>query len=113
MKVRQSELINVHLALSMQKPDISQKAFWDVRFSEIDFDKHALYVMEKVFNYGTWKDQVAIMKFYGLQRIRKEIINAGYLRKPVISFLCAILQLQKKDFRCYNKMQLHPLPWNY
>ena len=97
----------------MQKPDISQKAFWDVRFSEIDFEKNALYVMEKVFNYGTWKDQVAIMKFYGLQRISKEIINAGYLRKPVISFLCAILQLQQKDFKCYNKMQLHPLPWNY
>jgi hypothetical protein len=97
----------------MQKPDISQKAFWDVRFSEIDFEKNALYVMEKVFNYGTWKDQVAIMKFYGLQRISKEIINAGYLSKPVISFLCAILQLQKKDFKCYNKMQLHPLPWNY
>ena len=90
----------------MQKPDISQKAFWDIRFSEIDFEKNALYVMEKVFNYGTWKDQVAIMKFYGLQRIRKEIINAGYLRKPVISFLCAILQLQKKDFRCYNKPSL-------
>jgi hypothetical protein len=97
----------------MQTPDISHKAFWDVRFSDIDFEKHSLYVMEKIFNYGTWKDQVAIMKFYGLQQIRKEIVNAGYLRKPVISFLCVILQLQKKDFRCYNKMQLHLLPWNY
>jgi len=38
-----------------------------------------LYVMEKIFNYGTWADQVAIMKFYGLNRIRKEIVNAGYL----------------------------------
>jgi hypothetical protein len=35
-------------------------------FSEIDFEKNALYVMEKVFNYGTWKDQVAIMKFLWL-----------------------------------------------
>lgn len=97
----------------MQKPDISHKAFWDVRFSEIDFEEKSMHVMEKVFNYGTWKDQVEIMKFYGLQRIRKEIVNAGYLRKPVLSFLCAILHLQKKDFKCYNKMQFHPLPWNY
>ncbi len=37
----------------MQKPNISQKAFWDVRFSEIDFEKNSLHVMEKVFNYGT------------------------------------------------------------
>jgi hypothetical protein len=97
----------------MQKPGISQKAFWDVRFSEIDFEKNALYVMEKVFNYGTWRDQVTILKFYGLQRIREEIVNAAYLRKPVLSFLCTILQLQKSDFKCYNKMQLHPLSWNY
>lgn len=97
----------------MQKPEISQKAFWDVRFSDIDFEKYSLHVMEKVFNYGTWNDQVAIMKFYGRDRIKKEIINAGYLRTPVISFLSAILHLQKTDFKCFNKMQSHPLPWNY
>ena len=79
----------------MQKPEISQKAFWDVRFREIDFEKNSLHVMEKIFNYGTWDDQVAIMKFYGLNRIRKEIVKAAYLRKPVLSFLCAILHLKK------------------
>jgi len=48
----------------MEKPDISQKAFWDVRFDKIDFEKNSLQVMEKVFNYGNWNDQIAIMKFY-------------------------------------------------
>jgi len=97
----------------MQKPGISRKAFWDVRFDEIDYDKYSLHVMEKVFNYGTWNDQIAIMKFYGLNRVKEEIINAGYLRQPVLSFLCTILHLQKTDFKCYNKMQSHPLPWTY
>ncbi len=97
----------------MQKPEISQKAFWDVRFHEIDFERNSLQVMEKVFNYGTWSDQIAIMKFYGLTRIGKEIVNAGYLRDTVLSFLCTILRLQKTDFKCYIKMQSHPLPWNY
>ena len=97
----------------MNKPEISKKAFWDVRFSKIDFEKHSLFVMEKIFSYGSWDDQVAIMKYYGLNRIKKEIINAGYLRKPVLSFLCTILHLQKTDFKCYNKMQSHPLPWDY
>ena len=36
----------------MQKPNISQKAFWDVHFSEIDFEKNSLHVMEKVLNCG-------------------------------------------------------------
>jgi hypothetical protein len=97
----------------MERPEISKKAFWDVRFSEIDFEKNSLQVMERVFNYGPWKDQVAILKFYGLRRIKEEIVNAGYLRNSVISFLCAILNLKKTDFACYNKKQFHPLPWSY
>jgi hypothetical protein len=99
--------------ISMIKHLLSKKAFWDTSFEDLEFEKSSLYVMEKVFNYGTWNDQVAIMKYYGLSRIRQEIVQASYLRKPVLSFLCTILQIPKTDFSCYNKMQLNPLPWNY
>ena len=92
---------------------VSKKAFWDVSFDKLDFEKSSLFVMQKVFNYGSWDDQVAIMKFYSLHRIRKEIVDASYLRQPVLSFLCTILQLQKTDFGCYIKMLSNPLPWNY
>lgn len=105
--------LNSNFTLAMLQPSISKKAFWDISFDQLDFEKSSLYVMEKVFNYGSWDDQVRIMKYYGLPRIRQEIVKAGYLRKPVLSFLCTILQLQKTDFSCYNKMQLNPLPWNY
>ena len=97
----------------MKKPEISEKAFWDVRFSEIDFEKNSLQVMEKVFNYGNWDDQVALMKFYGLERIKKEIVDASFLRLPVLTFLCTILDLHKPDFGCYRKMLSQPLPWVY
>ena len=97
----------------MHPPPISKKAFWDVRFQDIDFENYSLFVMEKVFNYGSWNDQLGIMKFYGLPRIKKEIVNAGYLRKPVLNFLCALFTLQKTDFTCYRKMQSHPVPWPY
>ncbi len=97
----------------MQSPNISKKAFWDVSFEKIDFEKKSLFVMYKVFNYGDWNDQVAVMRYYGLDRIRREIIHTSFLRKPVLSFLCTILQLQKTDFACYIKMQSNPLPWSY
>ncbi|MDP1810447.1 MAG: hypothetical protein Q8K66_03490 [Sediminibacterium sp.] len=102
-----------HMNSSMLPPSISKKAFWDISFDELDFEKSSLYVMEKVFNYGSWNDQVAILKYYSLPRIRQEIVQAAYLRKPVLSFLCTILELQKTDFSCYNKMRLNPLPWHY
>jgi hypothetical protein len=97
----------------MQNPAISKKAFWDVAFDDVDFENSSLFVMEKVFNYGTWDDQVKIMRYYGMGRLRSEIVHARYLRKPVLSFLCVILKLKKIDFECYNKMLLNPLPWNY
>jgi hypothetical protein len=97
----------------MNNPGISKKAFWDVSFENLDFEKSSLFVMQKVFNYGGWDDQIAVMRYYGLDRIRHEITQASYLRQPVLSFLCTILQLQKTDFECYIKMQSNPLPWNY
>ena len=45
---------------------VSKKAFWDVSFDKLDFEKSSLFVMQKVFNYGSWDDQVAIMKFFCL-----------------------------------------------
>ncbi|MGN6803936.1 MAG: DUF6922 domain-containing protein [Ginsengibacter sp.] len=94
-------------------PSISKKAFWDVSFENLDFQKSSLYIMEKVFNHGSWNDQVEIIRFYGLDRIRKEIINASYLNKTALSFLSVILHLPKTSFKCYRRMLLNPLPWNF
>ncbi len=97
----------------MSAPLISKKAFWDISFDKLDFEKSSLFVMQKVFNYGSWDDQIGVLRYYGQDRIKKEITKASYLRQPVLSFLCTILQLQKTDFECYIKMQSNPLPWKY
>ncbi len=94
-------------------PPISKKAFWDVRFEDLNYEKSSLFIIQKVFNYGSWEDQIAVLKYYGTQRVKTEIVGASYLRKPVLSFLCTILDLKKTDFTCYIKQQLNPIPWNY
>lgn len=94
-------------------PNLSKTAFWDVKFDELDFEKNAGFIMGKVFNYGLWSDQVAIMKFYGKERIRKEIVACAYFKKKVLSFLCIIFNLQPVDFTCYTRRQSHELPWKY
>lgn len=97
----------------MQVPSISRKAFWDVNFDTLDFEKNSLFVMEKIFNYGSWDDQLLIIKYYGLQRVKKEITDANYLRVPVLSFLSVVLDIDKKEFKCYMKKRFNPLPWPY
>ena len=97
----------------MNELPISKKAFWDIDFTTLDPERSALFIMQKVFNYGPWDDQIALLRYYGAERIKQEIVHATYLREPVISFLCTVLQLQKTDFECYSKKQSHPLPWPY
>lgn len=97
----------------MNNPPISKKAYWDINFETLDFEKPSPFIMQKIFNYGPWEEQLAIMRYYGLARIKKEIVHAAYLRKPVLSFLCTILDLQKEDFESHLNLQSNPLPWDY
>jgi len=43
-------------------PNLSKTAFWDMDFDKLDFEKNAVFIMEKVFNYGLWDDQLAIVR---------------------------------------------------
>jgi len=95
------------------KPDISSLAFWDVDFEKINFEKNSLFVMEKVLNYGLWNDIIELIKFYGEDRIRREIVNATYLSKEVLNFVCFYFRLSPDDFKCYKSRQLQSPHWNY
>src|SRR5436305_14656783 len=103
----------LNLYLYTMIPNLSKAAFWDVDFEKIDFENQAVFVMEKVFNYGLWDDQVAIMKYYGRDRIKKQVVQGAYFKKKVLSFLCTIFDLQPADFTCYTRRQSHPQYWNY
>lgn len=99
--------------IPQNKPRISKNAFWDVDFEQIDFETKSLFVMEKVLNYGLWTDIVELIKFYGEQRIKDEIVKAPYLYKEVLNFICFYFNLSPKDFQCYNQRQSNNQLWNY
>jgi hypothetical protein len=94
-------------------PSISKVAFWDVDFDKIDFDKNRRFVIDKVFNYGGFDDQLAIIKFYGVDIIKEEVQKISYFRKEVFAFLCGLFQLNPAGFKCYSKKQSNPTHWDY
>lgn len=94
-----------------ERPNISSTAFWDVNFEEIDFDQNSLFVMDKVFNYGTWSDILGVLRYYGFERVKKEIVKAPYFKKPTLSFLCVILELKQDDFTAYQRRQAKTSIW--
>ena len=95
------------------RPAISKIAFWDVNFDKIDFEKSSVSVIEKVFNYGTWSDMMEVLRFYGLNRVKKDCVEISYLKGPVVSFLCLILNLKEKDFTAYQQRQKRTSNWTY
>lgn len=78
--------------------DFSPHLFWDVDVSGLDMEKESLFIMENVFNYGRWKDIKIVLKHYGIKRIKREIVQAAYLKKTALSFLCLITGLEKSSF---------------
>lgn len=98
---------------SPSKPAVSRTAFWDVDFEQIDFEEKDLFVMEKVANYGTWADFICIIRFYGKERFKQRIVNAAYLKKDVINFICVVFDLDINDFKCYTRRQSPDQPWNF
>lgn len=64
--------------------------------------------MQKVLEYGTWEDFVALMRHYGFERVKTEIINATYLRKDVLNFVCFFIQLTTYRFYILHAQTVEP-----
>ncbi len=95
------------------KPNISSTAFWDVDFEKIDFQNSSAYVMSQVFNYGLYNDIIETIKFYGLERIKSDILKVSYLKKEALSFLCLILDLEKADFKNFERWSRLNSNWGH
>ncbi len=99
--------------MTTARPNISKTAFWDVNFENINFQENSIFVMNKVFNYGTWSDIVETFRFYGLDRVKKEVIQSSYFKGSALSFLCVMLDLTEEDFTSYQQRQKRRSTWNY
>ena len=94
-------------------PNLSATAFWDVAFDQLDVEADSLFVMNKVFNYGLWADIIAVLNYYGLERVKREIVQVAYLKKTALSFLCVILDLAESDFKAYQLRQERKPVWEH
>jgi hypothetical protein len=99
--------------MQKSRPNISKTAFWDVNFEEIDFDKNYVFVVDKVFNYGKFNDQLELIRFYGVENIKKMMVQVPYFRKEVFAFICGYFQLNPTEFKCYLRRQSNPTHWEF
>lgn len=95
------------------KPQIADRLFWDVKVDDLDFEKDRLYVIDRVMNYGGWNDFLEVLRFYGEEVIRTEIVRSSYLKKDVLNFVCFYFGLKPEEFECYNRRQSHRELWDF
>lgn len=56
------------------KPNLgrfSRVTFWDTDIANIDWNRHADFVIERVFGYGTADEQDYLLELYGPKRLRR------------------------------------------
>lgn len=95
------------------KPVLNKALFWDTDYDSIDYKKHARFVIERVITRGNWKDWQELKRFYGLEKIKKEVINIRYLNKLTFNFCQTFFNIPKEKFRCYNTETFIQQLWSY
>jgi len=67
-------------------PDFSiihKSLFWDTDLGKIDWEKHARYVIQRVFERGTHEQKQELLRFYGAAKI-KEITGSSSISAKTI-----------------------------
>ncbi|MBL7719952.1 MAG: hypothetical protein JNL72_14030 [Flavipsychrobacter sp.] len=96
-----------------QRPQFSKRIFWDVDFDNLDYQKRASFVIERVFERGDVPDIRACRRYYGDEKIAEVLTNAKWLSLHTIYLACAILDNNLTDYKCYNTGQSNPGHWTY
>ena len=88
----------------MDKADIrdkfSEHLFWDIRTGEVDMEKNAPYVVQRVLEYGRLSDWKLLLSYYGLYRIADIACHLRTLEPRALSFISTVSGVPKSQFRC-------------
>lgn len=98
---------------SQAKPNLSSYLFWDTDIANVDFDKHASYVVEKVVTRGQFNDWQEIKRYYGIDTIKSLVVGIRSMPSRVTGFLSLVLDIPLESFRCYRDKPLRLRHWIY
>ncbi|MDR6969483.1 hypothetical protein J2X31_003514 [Flavobacterium arsenatis] len=92
--------------------DFSPHLFWDVDKATFDLNTYKVQMIGKVLEFGNWNDWKLLISFYGLETIKEVALNLRSLDAVTLSYLSALFNIDKTNFRCYKHRQLVQNSWN-
>lgn len=92
-------------------PVLSPTLFWDTDMANIDWEKHAPSVIERVLTRGTLAEWDEIVRYYGEDFIRDTALNLRYMDRATLWFCSGYFNQPLDTFRCYTSILSSPEPW--
>ncbi|MDB5206580.1 MAG: hypothetical protein JWR72_1655 [Flavisolibacter sp.] len=85
---------------------LSKKAFWDVDMKTMDAEKHANYIIQNVFEYGTLDDMLNVHRYYNSKKIKEAFVNYQFFLPDSAAFAATIYDIEKEDLKCFSPKRL-------
>jgi len=82
---------------------LSKYLFWDYNIDTLDPKNDINLILERVFTQGTENDEKEIFKYYNMNSIKDSVLNIKYFDRKTLNYLSIILNIPKKEFKCYKK----------
>ena len=79
---------------------LSDHLFWDVDRSGINPDRHAAWLVQRVLEYGRWRDWQILVEHYGKPGLAERVTGLRSLQPRAFAFCRAWFQLPHSSFRC-------------
>ena len=95
------------------KPVFQKRIFWDVDFDNLDYDKKASFIIERVFERGDVEDIRQCRRYYGDEKVTEALLNAKFLPLHTTYLAAAVIDKPLTDFRCYKLRQLNQRLYPY
>ena len=74
--------------------------FWDT--NELDPQKNAQFIIERILNFGDEKDFFLALDFYGEDKLREATRNSRSISRKSLFFWCQFFNLDKE--KCLSKL---------
>jgi hypothetical protein len=96
----------------MSELKFSSYLFWDIDTVELDLEKHAPYIVERVLDNGQMNDWLFIRQYYGLERLKEIAMGIRYMLPQALSFISTVTHTPEDQFRCYEQIHSKNLHWS-
>jgi len=84
-------------------PKVRIKLFWEWNKAAIDWEEHAIAVIQRVLEWGNSNDWNELIRFYGRERIIHSLKNEiPWFYERRINDICTYFKLEEKELKCYQ-----------